>query len=154
MLLGKMLEFPAMKRRTLLQSLPAMTFLPTAAWAASLPKADPASTTVYELRVYHTYEGKLNDLLKRFREHTTKLFEKHGIRNVAYWTPLDEPAKSSTLIYILAHPSREAAAANWKAFQDDPEWKSVRDKSEEGGKIVEKVDSTFMVLTDFSSPVR
>jgi hypothetical protein len=153
MLPGKMLEFPAMKRRTLLQSLPAMTFLPTAAWATSQPRADSANS-VYELRVYHTYEGKLNDLLKRFREHTTKLFEKHGIRNVAYWTPLDEPAKSSTLIYILAHPSREAAAANWKAFQDDPEWKSVRDKSEENGKIVEKVDSTYMVLTDFSSPVR
>src|SRR5260370_12451070 len=154
MLLGKMLEFPAMKRRTLLQSLPAMTFLPTAAWAASLPKADPASTTVYELRVYHTYEGKLNDLLKRFREHTTKLFEKHGIRNVAYWTPLDEPAKSSTLIYILEHPSREAAAANWKAFQDDPEWNGVRDKSEENGKLVQKVDSTFMQLTDFSASVQ
>jgi hypothetical protein len=150
MLRGKMVESPAMKRRTLLQSLPGITMLPTAAWGASLPKANPASTTVYELRVYHTYEGKLNDLLKRFREHTTKLFEKHGIKNVAYWTPLDEPAKSSTLIYILAHPSREAAAANWKAFQDDPEWKSVRDKSEESGKIVEKVDSTFMVLTDFS----
>ena len=143
-----------MKRRTLLQSLPAMTFLPTAAWAASLSKADPASTTVYELRVYHTYEGKLSDLLKRFREHTTKLFERHGIKNVAYWTPLDEPAKSNTLIYVLEHPSREAAVANWKAFQDDPEWKSVRDKSEENGKIVEKVDSTFMALTDFSPPVR
>jgi hypothetical protein len=142
-----------MKRRTLLQSLPAVTLLPTAAAAALQPKADSANS-VYELRVYHTYEGKLNDLLRRFREHTTKLFEKHGIRNVAYWTPLDEPAKSSTLIYILAHPSREAAAANWKAFQDDPEWKSVRDKSEENGKIVEKVDSTYMVLTDFSSPVR
>jgi hypothetical protein len=143
-----------MKRRTLLQSLQAISLVPTAAWAALQPKADSASTTVYELRVYHTYEGKLKDLLKRFREHTTKLFEKHGIRNVAYWTPLDEPAKGSTLIYILAHPSREAAAANWKAFQDDPEWKSVRDKSEESGKIVEKVDSTFMVLTDFSPPVR
>jgi hypothetical protein len=89
-------------------------------------------------------------LLKRFREHTTKIFEKHGMKNVAYWTPLDEPAKSTTLIYVLAHPSREAAAANWKAFQDDPEWKTVRDKSEENGKIVEKVDSTFMALTDFS----
>jgi NIPSNAP len=154
MLPGKMLESPAMKRRTLLQSLPAMTLVPNTAWAALRPQADSASTTVYELRVYHTYEGKLNDLLKRFREHTTKLFEKHGIKNVAYWTPLDEPAKSSTLIYILAHPSREAAAANWKAFQDDPEWKSVRDKSEENGKIVEKVDSTYMVLTDFSPPVR
>ena len=148
-----LLESPAMKRRTLLQSLPVMTFLPSAAWAASLPKAD-SSTTVYELRVYHTYEGKLPDLLKRFREHTTKLFEKHGLKNVAYWTPLDEPAKSTTLIYILAHPSREAAAANWKAFSDDPEWKSVRDKSEENGQIVEKIDSTYMVLTDFSPPVR
>jgi hypothetical protein len=150
----KMLESPAMKRRTLLQSLPAMTLVPNTAWAALQPQADPASTTVYELRVYHTYEGKLNDLLKRFREHTTKLFEKHGIKNIAYWTPLDEPAKSSTLIYILAHPSREAAAANWKAFQDDPEWKGVRDKSEENGKLVEKIDSTYMALTDFSPPVR
>jgi hypothetical protein len=150
----KMLESPAMKRRTLLQSLPAMTLVPNTAWAALQPQADPASTTVYELRVYHTYEGKLNDLLKRFREHTTKLFERHGIKNVAYWTPLDEPAKSSTLIYILAHPSREAAAANWKAFQDDPEWKGVRDKSEENGKLVEKIDSTYMALTDFSPPVR
>jgi hypothetical protein len=143
-----------MKRRKLLQSLPAMTLLPSAAWAALQPTADPTSTTVYELRVYHTYEGKLDDLLKRFREHTTKLFEKHGMKNVAYWTPLDEPAKNNTLIYILAHPSREAAAANWKAFQDDPEWKSVRDKSEESGKIVEKVDSTFMKLTDFSGSVQ
>lgn len=131
-----------------------MTFLPTAAWAALQPNADPTSTTVYELRIYHTFEGKLDDLLKRFREHTTKLFEKHGIKNVAYWTPLDEPATNNTLIYILAHPSREAAAANWKAFQNDPEWKSARDKSEENGKIVEKVDSTFMALTDFSPPVR
>src|SRR4029077_8448470 len=148
---AKMLESPAMKRRTLFQSLPAISLVPNTALAALQPHADSASTAVYELRVYHTYEGKLNDLLKRFREHTTKLFEKHGIKNVAYWVPLDEPAKSGTLIYILAHPSREAAAANWKAFQDDPEWKSVRDKSEENGKIVEKIDSTFMALTDFSA---
>jgi hypothetical protein len=143
-----------MKRRTLLQSLPAMTLLRSANWAAARPKAGSTSTTVYELRVYHAYEGKLDDLLKRFREHTTKLFEKHGIKNVAYWTPLDEPGKSTTLIYILEHPSREAAAANWKAFQDDPEWKSVRDKSEENGKLVVKVDSTYMALTDFSPPLR
>lgn len=103
--------------------------------------------------MYHTYEGKLDDLLRRFRDHTTKLFEKHGIKNVAYWLPLDEPLKSKTLIYILEHPSREAAATNWKAFQDDPEWKSVREKSEANGKIVEKVDSTYMALTDFSAKV-
>ena len=146
-----------MKRRTLLQSLPATALLPAAAWASSLgdkPGPGLASTAVYELRVYHTYEGKLNDLLRRFREHTTKLFEKHGIKNVAYWTPTDEPLKGKTLIYILAHPSRDAATANWQAFRDDPEWQSVRDKSEANGKIVEKIDSTFLALTDFSPQPR
>jgi len=127
--------------------------LPATAWAATHSKGlpDPMTETVFELRVYHCYEGKLPDLLKRFREHTTKLFEKHGLKNVAYWTPMDDPAKSNTLIYILAHPSREAAAANWKAFGADPEWVSVRDKSEANGKIVEKVDSTYMTKTDFSN---
>jgi NIPSNAP protein len=141
-----------MNRRTLLQYLSA---LPLISIASSQEKAaaQGGSSMVYELRVYHTLEGKLDDLLRRFRDHTTKLFERHGIRNVAYWTPTDEPLKGRTLIYILAHPSREAATANWKAFQDDPEWKSVRDKSEENGKLVEKIDSTFMTLTDFSPAV-
>jgi hypothetical protein len=151
-----------MKRRTLLQSLPAAALFPTAAWAASAahnsgPEENPAppqsSTAVYELRVYHTYEGKLDDLLRRFREHTMQLFEKHGIKNVAYWTPTDDPLKGKTLFYILAHPSREAATANWKSFRDDPDWISVRDKSEANGKLVEKVDSTFLSLTDFSPPL-
>lgn len=136
-----------MKRRTLLQTLSVAGVLPYAPIAA----AEPSAETVFELRVYHTLEDKLPDLLKRFREHTTKLFEKHGMKNVAYWTPMDDPAKSNTLIYILAHSSREAAAANWKAFQADPEWIEVRNKSEENGKIVEKVDSTFMTKTDFSN---
>jgi len=108
------------------------------------------ATTVYELRIYHTYEGKLEDLLRRFRDHTTKLFEKHGIKNVAYWTPTDDPLKGKTLVYILAHPSREAATANWQAFRDEVILQSVRDKSEANGKLVEKIDSTFMVMTDFS----
>jgi hypothetical protein len=138
-----------MKRRSLLQSLPAAALLPAALLAAQ----NSTSKVVYELRIYHTYESKLPDLLRRFREHTTKLFEKHGMKNVAYWTVLDEPAKSNTLVYILAHPSREAATANWKAFQDDPEWKSVRDASEANGKIVEKVESTFLSLADFSPPL-
>ncbi|PYU08854.1 MAG: hypothetical protein DMG33_00310 [Acidobacteria bacterium] len=163
-----------MKRRTLLQTIPGVAALP-AAWASlrettKLPgwgaerasaketggkEAEPgqASTAVYELRVYHAYEGKLDDLLRRFREHTVKLFEKHGIKNVAYWVPTDEPLKGKTLIYILEHPSREAATANWQAFRDDPEWQSARDKSEANGKLVEKVDSTFMALTDFSPRV-
>ncbi|MGA8430436.1 MAG: NIPSNAP family protein [Candidatus Sulfotelmatobacter sp.] len=142
-----------MKRRTLLQTLPAVTLLPAALWAAAQQdnaNSSQGSTAVYELRIYHAAPGKLGDLLARFRDHTVKLFERHGIHSVAYWTPVDEPQKSDTLVYILRHPSREAATANWKSFQDDAEWKSVRDKSEANGKLVEKVDSTFMALTDFS----
>ena len=108
------------------------------------------STKVYELRIYQAASGKMDSLVARFRDHTDKLFAKHGIKSVAYWTALDEPAKSSTFFYILEHPSREAAAANWKAFQDDPEWKAVKAKSEENGKLVDKVDSTYLTLTDFS----
>jgi len=149
---------PAVKRRTLLQALPAAaaTLLPASLWAGPhRDDANPtdAATSVYELRVYHAAPGKLGDLLSRFREHTIKIFDRHGMKSVAYWTPLDEPEKSNTLIYILQHPSREAAAANWKSFQDDPAWKSVRDKSEANGKLVEKVDSTFMAQTDFSPPL-
>jgi len=95
-----------------------------------------------------------SDLLARFRDHTDKLFARHGMKSVAYWTPVDEPEKSNTLIYILRHPSREAAAANWKSFQDDPEWKSVKEKSEANGKLTEKIDSTYVALTDFSPPLR
>ena len=146
-----------MKRRTLIQSLPAFSLLSRAAWAGKgLENAgtEQSATGVYELRIYHAYEGKLDDLLRRFRDHTMKLFEKHGIKNVAYWTPTDEPLKGKTLVYILGHPSREAATANWQAFRDDPEWQAVRDKSEANGKLVEKIDSTFLVLTDFSPALK
>ena len=146
-----------MKRRTLIQRFSVAALLPAANLSPATDKrSDFVADTdvVYELRVYHCYEGKLPDLWKRFREHTTTIFEKHGMKNVAYWTPMDEPQKSNTLIYILAHPSREAAAANWKAFSADPEWQSVQKASEANGKIVEKIDSTFMTLTDFSPSLR
>jgi|HubBroStandDraft_6_1064221.scaffolds.fasta_scaffold149432_3 hypothetical protein len=112
------------------------------------------SAKAYELRIYHAAPGQLDNLVARFRDHTDKLFAKHGMKSVAYWTALDEPVKSSTFFYILEHPSREAAAANWKAFQEDPEWKSVKAKSEENGKLVEKIDSTYLTLTDFPRPPR
>jgi NIPSNAP len=148
---------PDMNRRTLLQTLSTAALVPAANLLSSTSTAAealPDSSMVYELRIYHCYEGKLPDLPKRFREHTTKLFEKHGIKNVAYWVPVDEPQKSNVLIYVIAHPDREAAATNWKAFQDDPEWQTVRNASEANGKIVEKVDSTFMALTDFSPALK
>jgi hypothetical protein len=139
------------KRRTLLKSLPAASLLPSL-WASSLQDkaASSPSEGVYELRVYHAAPGKLTELLARFREHTIKIFDRHGIKSVAYWLPMDEPEKGKTLYYILQHPSREAAVANWKAFGDDPEWKRVHEQTEANGTLVEKIDSTFLTLTDFS----
>jgi len=157
-----------MKRRTLLMAAPLAVLAPceiaeamNSAFASVAHEilargervqggATGGSTVVYELRIYHVVPGKIENLVARFRDHTMKLFADHGIKSVAYWTALDEPVKSSTFFYVLQHPSREAAAANWKAFQGDPEWKSVKAKSEENGKLVEKIDSTFLTLTDFS----
>jgi hypothetical protein len=140
-----------MNRRIALTAIPLAALIPSAIAKAAEPAS---STTVYELRVYHATEGKLDALLARFRDHTNKIFAKHHMRAIAYWTATDEPAKNNTLIYILEHPSREAATTNWKAFEDDAEWKSVKAKSEENGKLVEKVDSTYMALTAFSPHVR
>jgi hypothetical protein len=145
------------KRRTLLQALPAAALLPTSLLAAPRRGSsgpDQTSSGVFELRVYHAAPGKLGELEARFRDHTITIFERHGIKSVAYWTPQDEPDKSNTLIYIIQHPSRDAATANWKAFQDDPEWKSVKEKSEANGKLVDKIDSTYMVMTEFSPSFR
>jgi len=105
---------------------------------------------VYELRTYTCNPGKLDALKARFRDHTTKIFEKHGIKNVGYWTFEDEPLKSDTLIYLIAHESREAAKKNWADFGSDPEWRKVQAESEANGKIVSKVDSKFLDPTDFS----
>ena len=109
-----------------------------------------AANRVFEQRIYTTKEGKLDDLLKRFRDHTTKLFEKHGMTNIGYWVPQEEPKSKNTLIYILAYPSREAAKKSWDAFRADPVWQKVQKESEVNGKIVDHVDSVFMDPADFS----
>jgi hypothetical protein len=106
---------------------------------------------VFEIRTYTTEPGKLPDLLKRFREHTCQLFEKHGMTNIGYWVPTDEPRSQNTLIYILAHKSRDAAKQSWKDFQADPDWIKVKDASEANGKIVTKVESIYAAPTDFSA---
>ena len=112
--------------------------------------AQSGDGVVFELRIYHANEGKLGDLLARFRDHTIAIFKRHGIESVAYWTPTEDPLKGKTLFYMLKHPSREAATANWAAFHDDPEWKQVSAASEANGKLVSSVESTFLKLTDFS----
>lgn len=110
---------------------------------------------VYELRIYTCNEGKLDALLARFRDHTCKLFEKHGIGNVGYWVPVDqENGSKDTLIYVIEHKSRDAAKASWKAFGADPEWQAARKASEEAGKILAKApESIFMTPTDYSPPI-
>jgi hypothetical protein len=105
---------------------------------------------VFEIRTYHTLPGRLDALHKRFREHTMKLFEKHGMSNVGYWVPQDSPARETTLIYVISHASREAAKANWAAFIADPEWKTVADASQVDGKIIERIESVYMDATDYS----
>ncbi len=112
--------------------------------------AEAASQRVFELRTYTTLDGKLPDLQARFRNHTIKLFEKHGMTNVGYWTPSDEPLSKNTLIYIVSHASRDAAKKSWDAFRTDPAWTKARDESEKAGKIVAKVESVFMDPTDYS----
>jgi len=106
---------------------------------------------VFELRTYTCNEGKLPDLLKRFREHTIAIFNRHHMTSIGYWVPQDAPRSGDTLIYFLAHPSREAAKANWAAFNSDPEWQKVRAESEANGKIVNHVDSVFLNPADFSA---
>ena len=105
---------------------------------------------VFEMRTYTSVEGKLDAVVARFRNHTTKLFEKHGIQNIGYWVPQDPPRSQNTLIYIVAHPSREAAKKAWEAFRADPAWVKARTESEAGGKIVLKTESVFMDPVDFS----
>ena len=112
--------------------------------------AQTAPARVFEIRTYTTAEGKLETLKKRFRDHTIRIFDKHGMTSIGYWVPQDAPRSQDTLIYIIAHASRVAAKANWAAFGADPEWQKVKTASEADGKIVTKVESIFVDPTDFS----
>ena len=113
--------------------------------------ADPQpAARVFEIRTYYTFPGRLEALHKRFREHTMKMFEKHGMTNVAYWTPQDSPGKDDTLVYVISHESREAAKRNWAEFSADPEWQKIAADSQKDGKIVERVESVFVDATDYS----
>jgi hypothetical protein len=111
---------------------------------------------VYEMRTYVTNDGKLDALLKRFRDHTCRLFEKHGMENIGYWVPMEKADGSdNTLIYVIAHQSCDAARAGWKAFGTDPEWQAARKASEEGGKILARPpESVFLTPTSYSPPLK
>lgn len=108
------------------------------------------SNRVFELRTYTTPPGKLEALKSRFRDHTVKLFEKHGMTNIGYWVPQEGPLAENTLIYIVAHSSREAATKSWAAFRTDPDWVAARTASEKDGPLTTKVESVFLNPVDFS----
>ena len=121
-------------------------------WVGKATSADAAAKgRVFEIRTYTANEGKLEALHARFRDHTTKLFEKHGMTNVGYWKPLDEPLSKNTLIYLLSYPDREAAKKAWQDFRNDPEWAKARQASEVNGVLTAKVDSVYMEATDYST---
>ena len=137
-----------MNRRTFL--------LMTALAATTLPvfAADP-DARCFEMRTYYAAPGKLDDLLARFRNHTAKLFEKHGITNIGYWVPAENT--ENKLVYVIAFPNREAREGkdgSWKAFGADPDWQTARKASEENGKLVDKVESVFLTATNFSPEIK
>ena len=106
---------------------------------------------IYELRTYTTNVGKLNKLDARFADHTISIFKKHGMESVAYWHPSDSPRSSNTLIYLLKHENRSTAAASWKAFLADPQWKKVAAESQKDGRFLAKnPEAIFMMMTDYS----
>jgi hypothetical protein len=112
-------------------------------------KAQPANR-VFELRTYTAHPGRLAELHARFGDHTVQLFERHGMTNVGYFQPQDAPLSENTLIYLLAHDSREAAEASWEAFRNDPDWQRVAEESRRNGRLVANVESVFLDPTSYS----
>lgn len=108
------------------------------------------SSTVYELRTYTSPAGKLDDLQRRFRDHTLRIFDRHGMKSIGYWVPADAPLSENTLIYILEHKSRDAAKTSWDNFRADPDWQKAYEESQRDGRLASNVESVFMAATDFS----
>jgi hypothetical protein len=114
-------------------------------------KGAAAEGRYFEMRTYHAAPGKLEALHDRFRDHTLRLFDKHGIESVAYWTAAPADGKpADTLVFILAYKDKDAREAAWKAFAEDPDWVKAKAASEEDGPLVQKVDQVFMSPTDYS----
>jgi hypothetical protein len=109
------------------------------------------SQHVYELRLYHVNEGKMDALIARFGDHTDAIFRRHNMKSIGFWRPEDAPYSQNLFVYILEHPSREEAQKNWAAFQADPEWKKVKADFELQGPLADHIDSYFMDPTSFSA---
>lgn len=123
-------------------------YLKAADFSPAVNPSGGATPRCFELRTYTPAPGKLDALLTRFRDHTTALFAKHGMTQVGYWTRTGDGTEQ--LVYILAHAGKEAAAASFKAFREDPAWVEAKKASEVDGSLTSKVESVFMAPTDFS----
>jgi len=122
--------------------------------AADDKKGDKkVDTRVFEMRTYYAAPGKMDALHARFRDHTCKLFIKHGMTLIGFWSPIDPKEAQQKMVYVLAFPSKEAAEKSWKAFQNDPDWKAAKATTEKDGKLVDNVESVFLNPTDYS-PVK
>jgi hypothetical protein len=130
-----------------------LSFIGCAAMAFGVSNLGASNTShhVYELRMYHVNEGKMDALKARFGDHTDAIFKRHNMKSIGYWVPEDAPYSQNLFVYILEHPSREEARKNWAAFQVDPEWKKVKTDSETQGPLVDHIDSYFMDPTSFSA---
>jgi hypothetical protein len=133
-------------------ALPCRAGAQTASAAAPAPSSSiMKDSRTFELRTYYAAPGKLEDLHARFRNHTIRLFKKHGMTIIGFWAPTAPAAAAAdTLVYVLAYPSDQAREAAWKGFSTDPEWTAAREASERNGKIVVKVESVMMKATDYS----
>lgn len=120
--------------------------------AEDATKAAADGGRIYELRVYTAAPGKLDALHARFRDHTRRLFEKHGMENVGYWVPLDNPDQK--LYYLLSFPSAKERRKAWAGFMADPDWRQAWAESEKEGRLVTKVESTLLSPTDYSPPIK
>jgi NIPSNAP len=110
-----------------------------------------SSHHVYELRLYHVNEGKMDALRSRFGDHTDGIFKRHHMKSIGYWSPQDARSSHTLFIYILEHPTRQEAEQNWAAFQADPEWKKVKAESEANGPLVDHIDHYYMDPTSYSA---
>ncbi|MBI2479769.1 MAG: NIPSNAP family protein [Planctomycetia bacterium] len=136
----------------ILAKAPESVYMEATDYSPKYSNSESSDDAVCELRIYRCNEGKLSNLDARFRDHTIRILERHGIQNVAYWHPTDEPDSKDTLIYIVRHNSRDAAKASWQAFGADEEWKKVAEESQKDGKFLrERPESIYMKATDYSA---
>ena len=148
----RVLERPEFQR--LLSERPTSIFMTANDYSAKVPTLSTKVGGIYELRTYTAAGNKLNALNARFATHTTRIFTKHGMGNIGYWTPYDRPESKNTLIYLIHHESREKADKNWQAFSQDPDWQKVaRDSQRQGKLLTKKPERLYLKPLDFS-PLR